>query len=244
MKIGIFGAEEQEINLLQEKINGEKKIIAGAVFYSGQLNGIDVVISCGGIGKVCAAFSTQILISEFNTDLIINTGIAGSTDKTLNIFDIVVSNDAVQHDVDATFFGYAKGQVPKTKSPFWKADEKLISAAIKAFDSMKKEKDFENLTQIKIKEGRIASGDVFVANENLKNEIVKNFSPLCVEMEGAAVAQTCTANGIPFIILRCISDPADKENSEMISYEAFSKKAAQISSNLVLNLLKVLKLEQ
>lgn len=240
MKIGIFGAEEQEVRLLQKEMKGTEKKIAGAVFYSGKFEEHSVVISCGGIGKVCAAFSTQILISEFGIDLVINTGIAGGINSALNIYDIVVSSDAVQHDVDASFFGYAKGQVPKTKSPFWQADKKLVTAALKAFELMKKEKSSELPADIKIMEGRIASGDIFVADEAVKTEIAKTFSPLCVEMEGASVAQTCTANGIPFVILRSISDPANKENAAMVSYEEFSSKAAQISSNLVLNLLKLI----
>lgn len=241
MTIGIFGAEEQEVSLLQKKMNGKKTKTAGAVFYSGRLEDFDVVVSCGGIGKVCAAFSTQIMISSFGANLVINTGIAGGLDNSLNIFDIAVSTDAVQHDVDASFFGYPPGQVPKTKSPFWQADKNLIAASLNAFALMKKEKNIELPENIKIVKGRVASGDIFVADEKVKMQIIKKFSPICVEMEGAAVAQTCTANNIPFVILRSISDPANKEKTEMISYDEFSAKAALISSTLVLKLLTVLK---
>ncbi len=240
--IGIFGAEAQEIKLLKRNLKGENRKIAGIQFYAGTIAGRQTVLACSGIGKVNAALCCQILISEFNVAVIINTGTAGGLDDNLNIFDIVVSSDAVQHDVNAVDFGYSAGQVPGTKSAYWPADNKLKNIAVNAFNKLKSgteyaDKDFQN---IKLVEGRIASGDVFVSNKKLRSSIIKTFSPSCVEMEGAAAAQVCVLNNIPYLILRSISDTAGKQNIAKISYEEFSKQAAKISSRLVLEMIRLI----
>ncbi len=235
MKIGIFGAEKQEVKLLEKHIKGYNKKIAGITFFEGLINERQVVLACSGIGKVNAALCTQILISEFKTDAVINTGTAGALNDELNVFDIVVSTDSVQYDVDAVHFGYEPGQVPMTKSPFWIADKKLKSIALKAFKQLKCELSDKN---IKIVEGRIASGDTFVSDRVLRSKIIENFAPACVEMEGAAAAQVCVTNKIPYLILRSISDNAGKTNLAKISYEEFSETAAKTSASLVLKMLE------
>ena len=240
MKIGIFGAEEQEVKLLKKHLVGEIKKIAGLSFFAGKIMGKDVVLVCSGIGKVNAALCCQILISEFKVDAVINTGAAGGLIEGLKVFDIVVSSEAVQHDVDATAFGYPIGQVPMTKSPFWPADKKLKNLAVKAFKAMQKENDDEHIKDLKLIEGRIASGDAFVSDKKLRARIIKEFNPACVEMEGAAAAQVCCINKIPFLILRSLSDTAGKDEAAKISYEVFSAQAAKDSSLLVLQMLKML----
>lgn len=240
MKIGVFGAEEQEVKLLKKHLVGEIKKIAGLSFFAGKIMGKDVVLVCSGIGKVNAALCCQILISEFKVDAVINTGAAGGLLEGINVFDMVVSTDAVQHDVDATAFGHPIGQVPMTKSPFWPADKKLKTLALKAFKAMQKESDDEHIKNLKLIEGRIASGDTFVSDKKLRERIIKEFNPACVEMEGAAAAQVCCINKIPFLILRSISDTAGKDEAAKISYEVFSAQAAKDSSLLVLQLLKML----
>ena len=240
MKIGIFGAEEQEVKLLKKHLVGEIRKIAGLSFFAGKIMGKDVVLVCSGIGKVNAALCCQILISEFKVDALINTGAAGGLIEGLKVFDIVVSSEAVQHDVDATAFGYPIGQVPMTKSPFWPADKKLKNLAVKAFKAMQKESDDERIKNLKLIEGRIASGDAFVSDKKLRARIIKEFNPACVEMEGAAASQVCCINKIPFLILRSISDTAGKDEAAKISYEVFSAQAAKDSSLLVLQMLKML----
>ena len=240
MKIGIFGAEEQEVKLLKKHLVGEIRKIAGLSFFAGKIMGKDVVLVCSGIGKVNAALCCQILISEFKVDALINTGAAGGLIEGLKVFDIVVSSEAVQHDVDATAFGYPIGQVPMTKSPFWPADKRLKNLAVKAFKALQKESDDEHIKDLKLIEGRIASGDAFVSDKKLRARIIKEFNPACVEMEGAAAAQVCSINKIPFLILRSISDTAGKDEAAKISYEVFSAQAAKDSSLLVLQMLKML----
>lgn len=236
--IGIFGAEQQEIELLKGHLNSSSKTIAGIEFYSGIICKQKVVIACSGIGKVNAAMCCQILISEFKVTAIINTGTAGGLASELNVFDIVVSADSVQHDVNAIDFGYSAGQIPGTKSAFWIADERLKSIALKAFQKLKNEN--EELKTVNIIEGRIASGDVFVSDKILREKIIKTFAPSCTEMEGAAAAQVCVLNSIPYLILRSISDNAGKQTVAKISYEEFSSKAAKTSAQLVLKMLELM----
>lgn len=242
MKIGIFGAEQKEVELLEREMQVvNKKEIAGLNFFEGNISGKSIVLVCGGIGKVNAALCSQILISEFGVELILNTGTAGALLDDLNIFDIVVSTDAVQHDVNAVEFGYPLGQVPMTESAFWKADEELRRLACSAFDKLKEDAStISDFKSEKIIAGRIASGDAFIAKEDLRNSIIKNFQPACAEMEGAAVAQVCVTNKIPYLILRSICDNAGKTEPAKISYEEFSKQAAKNSAMLVLQMLKMI----
>lgn len=249
MKIGILGAEQQETALLQDVLNGKMRKIATATFYEGNIGELEVVLVHSGIGKVNATIATQILITEFKVDYVINTGVAGSLDPSLNIFDVVCSIDAIEHDVDVSYFGYERGQVPQSKSPFYPSDPYLAQLMLKAFSSIKMDakvtgrfsSDDANIVKhIKLVMGRVASGDIFVTNKSMKDRLHKDTEAICVEMEGAAVAHTCVANNVPYLILRCISDLADKENVVMLSYDDFSKKAAFLSSRIVLKLLSLL----
>jgi len=249
MKIGILGAEKQEIALLQGILEGSEQSIATAHFYEGSIGNVDVVLAHSGIGKVNASIATQILITRFGVDYVINTGIAGVLDPSLNIFDLVCSVDAVEHDFDATFFGYQRGQVPQSASPFYTADQYLGELSCKTFSTLKEDatvpgrfssEDAHLIKHIKLVMGRIASGDIFVANKSMRDRLHKDLGATCVEMEGAAVAHTCVANKVPFLVLRCISDIADKEHAGMLSYDEFAKKAAFLSSRFVLKMLSFL----
>lgn len=233
MRIGIFAAEQQEIENIQQSLHGTKVEKAGLIFYIAEYGMHTVISVCGGIGKVNAAVCTQVLISEFNAEVIINTGTAGGLNSSLHVFDLVVSVDAVQHDVDVCAFGYTRGQVPGTTSPFWKADDTLRDSVMRTFTQLKTDcaDDFRNTNNIIT--GRIASGDRFIVDPAIKQEIISNFHADCVEMEGAAVAQTCVMNDIPFVILRCISDNAGEP--AVMSYQQFSKEASRISALLVLH---------
>lgn len=211
--IGIIGAMETEVQFLQKNLTQlEKKSFGGMTFYSGKLSSKDVVIVKSGVGKVNAALCTQIMISNFPVDCVINTGIAGAVGSGLGVFDFVVSTQVVYHDFDVRIFGYKRGQVPGFDSIEFKADETLSELALKVFSQT----DFAE--KHKIVKGRIASGDQFIADKAVKEEIVKEFSPLCVEMEGAAIAHACTLSKIPFVIIRCMSDCADDSATNVYEF--------------------------
>lgn len=225
--IGIIGAMDAEVENIFSKMSSKEKIsLNGYDFFKGKLFDKDVVVVKCGIGKVNAALCTQLMILNFKPKKIINTGIAGATEKGLNIYDFVVSSEAVYHDFDTTFFGYKLGQVPGLPETF-KADEELANLVIKTFNNSEISKNH------KIIKGRIASGDQFIAGGEKKDFILKNFNPACVEMEGCAIAHTCHINKIPFVIIRCMSDCAD-ENVEATYSEA---EASHVSSQCLIELI-------
>ncbi len=226
--IGIVGAMDSEVEAIFAQMSFKEKIqINNLTFYKGRIFDKDLVVVKCGVGKVNAALCTQLLILNFKVSCVINTGIAGATGKGLNIYDFVVSTEAVYHDFDTTFFGYKLGQVPGMPETF-KADEKLTNLAITTFEKSDLAKNH------KIQKGLIASGDQFIAGGEKKNFIVENFHPLCVEMEGCAIAHACHVNDVPFVIIRCMSDCAD-ENVQS-TYE--EEKASKVSSNFLLEVLK------
>ena len=214
--VGIIGAMEQEVARLKEVMeNVSITTRAGMDFYEGILEGKKVVVVQSGIGKVNAGMCTQILVDLFQVEAVINTGIAGSLNNDINIGDIVLSTDVLHHDMDATGFGYPKGQIPRMDVLSFKADPGLVALAKKACEAATPE--------IGIHTGRIVSGDQFVSDTEVKKRIVDDFAGLCTEMEGAAIAQTAHLNNIPFVIIRTISDKAD--NSATVDYPTFEKKA-------------------
>lgn len=172
---------------------------------------------------ICA----QILADVFSVDAIINTGIAGSLNKNINIGDIVLSTDVVQHDMDATGFGYRKGQIPQMPVFFFNADDNLRRLAAEVCKEVNPD--------IQVFEGRIASGDQFVCDQDVKNRIVSEFSAYATEMEGAAIGQAAYLNEIPFLVVRAISDKAD--GSAQMDYSEFEKAAVDHSVRLTLNML-------
>ena len=214
-KLGIIGAMDIEIQTLKEKIENltvtEK---TGTEYYEGTLQGLPVVLVKCGIGKVNAAIGAQILCDLFGVTHIVNTGIAGSLCAQQDIGDMVISSDVWHHDFDCVAFGYPMCKIPGMPQSF-AADEKLIALA----------KNAAAQTGSNVRIGRVASGDQFVADPKLKEQIISRTQALCTEMEGAAIAQTAYRNGIPFVILRCISDKAD--NSAEMDYPSFEAMAAQ-----------------
>ncbi len=235
MKVGILGAMDLEVSSICSKLERTiVKSIAGNEFHAGQLSGVSVVVVKCGIGKVNAAVATQAMIDHFDVDIIINTGVAGSLSNSLDIFDIVVSSDLVQHDFDTTAAGDELGLITGFKSVSFDADERLYNLAI--------ETGREIFDDIKVYKGRIATGDQFVSTPERKEKIVKQFGAVCTEMEGCAIAQACMLNNMPFLVIRSISDKAD--NTAHIDYFDFVKKAAEKSAHLVENLaLKLQKFE-
>lgn len=215
-KLGIIGAMQEEIEtLLGLMENKTEKEIAGSAFHQGLLEGLPVTVVQCGIGKVNAALCAQILCDLFGVTHLVNTGIAGSLCAELDIGDLVVSQDAMYHDMDATAFGYPMGKVPQMDVTAFPADDTLIGYAFAAAEA-------ENPGHTKI--GRVASGDQFVASAEAKERIVSVTQGLCTEMEGAAIAQTAYRNALPFVILRAISDKAD--DSVHMDYPTFESLAA------------------
>lgn len=214
--IGIIGAMEEEVAALKEKmqISGVLKK-ASMEFCKGTLQGKPVVVVRSGIGKVNAGLCTQILVDLFDVKKVINTGVAGSLDARIDIGDIVISTEAVQHDMDATQFGYPLGQIPRMETFGFPADEEMIKLAKEACERVNPE--------IKVFTGRVVTGDQFIASRDAKDRISSNFGGLCTEMEGAAIAQAAWLNQVPFVIIRAISDKAD-DSAEM-DYPAFEAQA-------------------
>lgn len=226
--IGIIGAMEEEVAVLKEVMEVEETVEkATMTFCRGKLCGKEVVIVRSGIGKVNAAVCTQILVDCFGVDTVINTGIAGSLDADIDIGDMVISTDAVQHDMDATIFGDALGQVPRMDTFAFPADMELVEKAKAANE--------EANPDIKTFVGRIVSGDQFVSSAEVKEKLVQNFQAKCTEMEGAAIAHAAYLNKVSCVIIRAISDKAD--NSATMDYPAFEKQAIVHSVGLVMNLL-------
>ncbi len=230
-KLGIIGAVQEEVETLLARTENKKELRkAGSVFYEGILEGLPVVIVQCGVGKVNAAMCTQVLCDLFDVTHLVNTGIAGSLCAELDIGDLVVSRDAMYHDMDAVHFGYPFGKVPGMDTTEFPADKAMIEYAYAAAEAV-------NPGHTRI--GRVASGDQFVAVKELKERIISNTNGLCTEMEGAAIAQTAYRNGIPFVILRAISDKAD-DSAEM-DYPTFERIAAHRCAEVTMRLARQLK---
>ena len=229
--IGIIGAMEEEVELLKEKMTDTVIIEkAGMKFVKGTLKGQTAVVVRSGIGKVNAGICTQILADEFQVEAVINTGIAGSLKAEINIGDIVLSTDTMQHDVDAREFGYPLGQIPRMETLAFLADENLRKLA--------KEVCEEVNPDIQVFEGRVASGDQFVADKETKEKIIENTQAYCTEMEGAAIGQAAYLNKIPYLVIRAISDKAD--DSAHVDYPTFEKQAIRHTVNLVSRMMECL----
>ena len=233
MKIGIIGAMHEEIMELKNSMTDINEIqISNLKFYEGKLCSKDIILVESGIGKVNAAISTTLLISQFKVEKIIFTGVAGAVNPKIKVTDIVIGTDLVESDMDVTAGGnYKLGEIPRMKSSNFKADPYLFnlaeSVAIKLFGSDK------------VHKGRIISRDEFVASSEKVNKLREIFSAECVEMEGAAVAHVCEVMNIPFIVIRSISDKADDEAG--MSFDEFVKIAARNSKSIVEGILSIIK---
>lgn len=230
MKIGVIGAMEIEVvrlrALLSDKNEHQK---GGFVFYTGKLNGNDIILLQSGIGKVNAAIGAAIMIDNFTPDFVINTGAAGGFPGDLKVGDIVISNELIHHDMDCTVFGYKNGQVPGMPASFV-ADKSLIDLA---------DKCIHKLTDLNTKKATILTGDQFMNDPEATKKIKETFPDAeAVEMEGAAIAQTCYQFKTPFVVIRSISDIAGQENA--IEYEQFVETAAVNSANMVVEMTKEL----
>lgn len=232
--IGIIGAMDIEVDTLKASIDNCKTEKVGEMtFFSGTLNGTEVIVVKCGIGKVNAARCAQTLADRFSVAAIINTGIGGGIGDGLAVGDIVIGESLVQHDFDVSGFGYAKGYMflgDKDKPTEYIADKRLIELIENAA--------LKHISAQRIKKGIIATGDIFVSDAEKKSEIKNGFNALVTEMEGAAIAQTAQANNIPFAVVRALSDLADGSAAE--SYEAFEKETAFLSAEIIKSFLSML----
>ena len=156
-RLGIIGAMDEEVDILIELMDIKETIEKASLkFYKGTLEEKDIVLVRCGIGKVNSALCAQILISEFDVDAVVNTGVAGALNPKLDVLDIVISTDAIQYDVDTTAFGDPKGTIPRMESSIFVADEKLVKTAY--------ESSIKELTSNNVFKGRVATGDIFISS--------------------------------------------------------------------------------
>jgi len=224
--IGIIGAMAVEVDgLLAIMENTDKTTIGGMNFYAGEIAGKWAVVARCGVGKVHAAMCAQTMIVTFPLVAMVNLGAAGAIDNTLNIGDVVVSSDLVHHDARATTFGYEIGQIPGLDVLAFVSDKRLVKSAMAAYDAI-----FASGIN-RAHHGRISTGDQFINSMEQKQQIWSDFAALCVEMEGAAIAQVCYLNNIPFVAIRAISDRAD--GSAEVDFAKFIEQAAENSIRVV-----------
>ena len=227
MKYGIICAMEEEIKSLVAQLEDKKQdTIGGIDFYSGTINGKEVVLTRSGIGKVQAGVTTGLLIANYKVDAVINSGSAGGIGEELHVGDVVLSTGAAYHDADATAFGYKPGQLPQ-QPQIYTADKDLLEAISKAAKE----------SNLVAKEGLIVTGDQFVSSSEKIAEIKEIYpDALSCEMEGAAIAQVAYQFSVPFLIIRAMSDVGDEDAGQ--SFDEFIIEAGKKSANMILNFLK------
>ena len=232
MKLGIIGAMTIEVETLKQQMkNVSVTERAGMAFYAGTLENLPAVVVQCGVGKVNAALCVQILCDCFDVTHVVNTGVAGSLCADLDIGDLVISQDAMYHDFDCSVINpnYAVGQVPGLAVRQFPADERMIHWAFQAAQQV-------HAGHSRV--GRVASGDQFVASKSQKDKIVADTGALCTEMEGAAIAHAAWRNGVPFVVIRAISDKAD--DSAQMDYPTFEAIAAARCAAVTLTLAQLM----
>jgi adenosylhomocysteine nucleosidase len=227
-KIGILGAMDEEVALLKASLSNVVETTWNHLtFFEGQLHGIDVVLVKCGIGKVASALATTALIEKFSPDAVVNTGSAGGFDKDLNIGDVVIATHVIHHDADLTHFGYALGQCAGMPEDF-RCDSALIEAAQSATASIE---------GVQSRQGLICTGDAFIGSDEAVAVLRENFPDMkAVEMEGAAIGQTCHMLNVPFLVIRSLSDIAGKTST--VSFKEYLETAAKHSAQLVMAMIK------
>lgn len=221
-KICIIAAISEEFDAIEQIMNNkEQKLIYEIKIIEGIINNKECILAKSGVGKVNAARTTQILIDNYDIDYVINVGSAGGLKQDLDIGDIIIGTKIVQHDFNITAFGHKRGYISNVGDVLL-ADEELIKKAKIAMQN------------IKSQEGIVATGDIFVTKIKTKESIVNEFDADCVEMEGAAIAQVCTLDKIPFIIIRSISDIPNGNNN--ITFKEFINVASQKTAEFIKNM--------
>ena len=221
--IGIIGAMEKEIALIRANLkNLQEEVVAGGTYLSGQLGRQQVVLTCSGIGKVNAAISAQILCDRYRVDALLNTGIAGNLADDLGLGDVVVAEQVLYHDFDPSIFAQCH---PYT--PVLKADGALVEQICRCLDQ---------IGGVRYKRGVVATGDQFVSDSAVKADIIARTGADCAEMEGAAIGHVAARNGVPFAVVRCLSDDAD--DAAESTYENFAAHTAQLGARLLIDVIR------
>ena len=225
MRIAILGAMREEIEPLLPKVeNLKKEEYANNIFYTGTLSGKEIGLAYSKIGKVNAALTATLLIEKYGCKKLLFSGVAGGINESLKIGDLIVADKLVQHDVDITVFGHAWGFIPES-GDFVESDKELNEIASKVAEKL----------GIKLIRGTIATGDQFIASEEKKEWIKNTYKADALEMEGASVGYVCKCLGVPFFVLRAISDTADMDAG--FSFEEFLVSSAKVSANFLENIL-------
>ena len=230
--IGIICAMDLELEKILAMMEDEQgDMISGIVYHRGKIGGKDAVCAVCGVGKVYAAMCTQTMILKYTPECIINVGVAGALDKSLKITDIVVADDLVQHDMDVTALGIPRGMILGTNYIAFPTENNVSDRLYLSIEALNKERAEKNEKTIGTHRGRIASGDQFIATKEQKDDITAAFGAIACEMEGAAIAQVCYVNRIPYAVMRAISDTAD-ESSEM-DFPEFASQAAGYTAEVI-----------
>lgn len=231
MTVGIIGAMEIEVEDLKSLMdNAQITEISTVKFYCGKIKGVECVVAKAGVGKVNAAVCTQTMILKYFPDVIINVGVAGSLSQNLKTGDVAVAQRVVEHDMNTTPLGDEAGFITGLDTVYIDCDgnisDKLYNAALRAGD-------------FNVEKGVIASGDQFIASQEQRDKIIGKFGAIAAEMEGASIGHVCSMAGVPFGVIRAISDGADGDSS--MDFPMFAKMAADISVKIILDLLEDLK---
>lgn len=220
--IGIIGAMAVEVDGLKEKMQNMKaRQISGVDFCSGSIGNREVVVAQAGVGKVNAAVTAQTMILKYGVSALINIGVAGGIEKTLKIGDIVVADRVVEHDMDTTAVGDEPGFITGIDRVYMDCDKNLSEAIYKCAIN----------SGVHTIYGTIASGDIFVSEDSVRNRISKQFNAVAAEMEGGAIGHVCTMNNVPFVVLRAMSDCANDEST--VDFPTFAKSAAEKSIEII-----------
>lgn len=230
MRIGIIGAMSEEVQGIKKLMTDiEEEKIGTLTFYTGVMHDKDIVLLETGIGKVNAAIGATLMIEAFDVEEIIFTGVAGGINEELDLGDVVISRDLIQHDFDTSAFGDKLGMIPRMDNSIFKADDELIELAVNAGKKLKG----------KVIVGRVLSGDQFIASPEKIAFLKKEFNGDCTEMEGAAVGHVCQVLDIPFVVIRTMSDKANSDAHT--DYATFMRIAADNSVTLVNEMLSNIK---
>jgi len=228
MKIAILGAMREEIEPLLPKIEGlQKHEYAANIFYTGNLCGKEIVLAYSKIGKVNAALTATLLVEKFGAEKLLFSGVAGAISESLKIGDLIFAEKLIQHDVDITAFGHPWGFIPES-GDFVESDKELNELALKVAKKL----------NVNIVGGIIATGDQFIASEAKKEWIKTTYAADALEMEGASVGYVCKCLGVPFFVLRAISDAADMDAG--FSFDEFLASSAKVSADFLENMINEL----
>ena len=228
--IGIIAAESKEMNEIKKLMkNIEEKDLFNLQFFTGKIEEEECVLVECGEGKVNAARTTQIMIDNFKTDKLVNVGSAGAINEDLNVKDVVIADKLVQYDFDISGLGYEKGEICNIGKYIY-CDKTLVEECKKAIENIENE-------SYKVVIGTIATADSFCDKPEIAKMVRKEFNAECVEMEGAAVAQVCYLDKIPFLVIRGISDTPNGNNK--IDFRKYLEIASKQSAKILQNLIKI-----